>query len=438
MATLRNSTVERRLEDMKSRLGAVSLDGDDQPLSASITDDLLGLVLRDVPQSLRERLTSHDQENIIHSERAGVSATFVTGQMRRVSSLNDDYAATIKCVVRDVLLTKQHINATQVSKIHVETPFIGRLEPSLKRARVPDFFDSGFAESVMGGDPIDLIVERAHRLSHGDWLNEPRWTIGQGGLAFHGMTTTIPLSDQPNRQDVFDVQHHVDILRILLTLLHGGYTVDIESVRLSLPHEDRSFETIFPMRKFTILPYGTDPFTWNRLRQMDGLDLIGLHGMEKWFCWCSNFRNWSIVRHWMYSESSLASFTALEGIGRVIKRRQGHKGNVLFSSAFGTVLAELNLEKSVPKNIKIALNNANNMLVKHIGDLKDEDDESYRRFAESAAIFVSLLVGYALLKTALDELPCKIDAAWRREIATALEHVPKDAIDKVALRPSRY
>ena len=92
------------------------------------------------------------------------------------------------------------------------------------------------------------------------------------------------------------------------------------------------------------------------------------------------------------------------------------KRNIYFEEAVLEIINTFDLGHVVSDIQVKALNEINKKLVKHIGDLSEEEDSKYRRDADLLLVLTSFLVGYALLRWALGDLPAAWDESWRGEI----------------------
>ena len=246
-------------------------------------------------------------------------------------------------------------------------------------------------------------------------MSGPSWTLGDG-FRFNGMVTTMPV-DGTGFEAIETVRDRVELLLVLLTLLNGGFRVNVDKVKVRLAGVSTAVEMLFPTRKFDVLEFGMDYYFRNRLRCGGGLRSIGMEGVEKWVSWYSRFRNRTILDSWLFSKDRLTSIPVVEGIGRAMLRDGGtKKRNIYFEEAVLEIVNTFDLGHVVSDIQVKALNEINKKLVKHIGDLSEEEDSKYRRDADLLLVLTSFLVGYALLRWALGDLPAAWDESWRGEI----------------------
>lgn len=403
--------MKKGLKRTRKTLKRVTLGGGEESFNASVTKDLRGLVVHEVPSRVVTTLTS--SETIYF--HANVSAYYqpcsiVTTNMRETAGLQNDVVGPILCVIPN--WAPEKFDVIRFEKVHVSTPFIalgGKPHFSLVDVDTEELW-----EKVSLNQPITLHPNLCDPIDHGDWRNGPKCTLGSG-FKFNGMLTTMP-NGGSGLETIKTVRERVEGLLVLLTLLNGGNRVSADKVEVDICGEKYPVEILFPTRTFDVLEFGMDHYFRNRLLCVGGLRSIGMEGLERWMDWHSRFRNKAILDRWLFSRDRLNSISVLEGIGRGLLRDDGYRGDIYFERAVRNVIDTFGLEDSVSNDHVKALNDINNKLIKHIGDLSEEDDSKYRRDSGPLMVLTSFLVGYALLRWALGELPTAWDDSWRQEI----------------------
>lgn len=325
-----------------------------------------------------------------------------------------DLIAPIRYILDDHFGDLQNI---ELAKVCVRTPCAGRVEPSIDAKR------SGLWEAAIAGNPVEIVFRDAQQLTHDDWSNSVNFRIGSGGIVFDGMTTTIPTAKLRGPAGLRDVRNKVQSLRVLLTLLNGGSHVEVDQTRVHFEGQERQPSKMsFLLRDFEVLSYGLgDGYHKARLAVPNALLLIGMEGVKRWFGWSATFENQHLLNGWLYSERSIGALMALEGLGRRLKRREDCHGDVYFRMACNTVLREFCLQEILNGDDVEELNQANNKLVKHIGDIPADIHKKHQRTLQLGAVLADFVVAYGILKDALGDLPSAIDDAWRTEIESAGE-----------------
>ena len=329
--------MKKHLNRLKDELSIVSIQGEDQILHAQITDDLRGLVLKDVPNERMQVLLDSRDDCALVCRNAFNSHTIVTAPMRSYGL--GDLVAPIKYTVGGDFDDLQN---SELSKIGVVTPYAGRFEPRIEAKSRNEFW-----EAIVSGKPVEISSQYANTLTHGDWSNGVKLRVGSGGVMFEGMTTTITVAGLRGMAGFSEVRNKVHTLRVLLTLLSGGNTVEVNEVRVRLVDEceyPHPVEMSFLLRPFDVLSYGLgDLYYRSRLTVPHALFLVGMKGVKDWFEWCGMFENRHLLDFWLYSDRSIAALMALEGLGRRLKRRDGYRGNVHFRAACEAVLQQFGL-----------------------------------------------------------------------------------------------
>ena len=142
-----------------------------------------------------------------------------------------------------------------------------------------------------------------------------------------------------------------------------------------------------------------------------------MEGVMKWLEWHSRFRNKAIVDRWILSKDGLNSISVLEGVGRALLREDDVRGDIYFKQAVGEIVTTFDLKDLVSEAQIGELNDVNNKLVKHLGDLTEEEESEYRQRAGPSTELASVLVGYAISTWALGKLPATWNDSWRHAIA---------------------
>ena len=315
----------------------------------------------------------------------------------------------IVCVFPTAMLND--LGSFFVERVIVSTPFVGFAKPSF---RLDKYKSNELQERVLRNQPVTLYPQFCDPIEHGNWSNGMHWTVGDG-FSFDCMLTTMPVGGK-GLEAIRSLRNEVEALHVLLTLLNGGSRVNIDKVEVCLLGAKNPVEIVFPMRVFDILEFGMDHYFRNRLKCIGGLRHIRMEGVKKWVEWHSQFRNKTILDRWLFSKDRLNSISVIEGIGRAMLRDEGRQGDVYFIEAVRKVISSFGLEEIVGTKHVNALNDVNNKLVKHIGDLSQEEDSKYREDAGPLSVLASFLVAYALLRWAIGDLPPAWNEAWRQEI----------------------
>lgn len=409
--------MREHLSRLKEQLSLLSLHGDDHELHGQITNDLRGLVLKDPDGKRRQALVEREGDCIFLCRRTFNPATIVTGPMSMHEGKG--LAASIKYTLDNYFLDLENI---ELSKIHVKTPCVGRIEPSVE---IIHFREGHFWEEMLAGEPIEMKLQYGQLLTYDGWLNGVNLKVGPGGLVIDGMTTIMPVAGLRGLEGLSEVRDRVQHLRVLLTLLNGGHHVEVEETNVHLVWRGKSQQETkmsFLLRDFNVLPYGLgDSYYKNRLARPNALPLVGMAGVKSWFEWCKKFENRHLLDFWLHTERKVAALVALEGLGRRLKHQDGCRGKVYFRKACETVLKKFDLT-SVLNEVEIkALSLAHDKLVKHIGEVSSDVHQKHQHTLHLGAVLADFLVGYGILKDALGELPRVIKDAWRSEIENAGE-----------------
>ena len=372
--------------------------------------------------------------------------TIVTGRLLRIDSLHHRYAASIRCVLYGVALEDSGAwGAAQenIQSIVVATPVTARITPSVEVVKERDI--NQFWAGILSGDEFTAKLQYANPLHRGDWNCGYHMSIGSSGISFNHMTAELPVG-QRTRADgnpLALIAERIDAWRVLLTLLQGGgsnTTVIGASLRmrgkLGVQFKDgdgfkhtKNIPVLFPLRQFRCLDRLPAPFHRHSLAQLDALDRIGMGGVAQWCTWYADFMNQSIVSHWLHTDEFLGAFPALEGVGRRLARSSTHPtGDVHFGAAMKAVLKQVWSWDPIEEAVVDALNEANNKLVKHIGDIHASEDREWRRWTFPASRFAALLVGYALLKIGVGGLDSHLEGKWRPVLLQAHTDVADQSI----------
>ena len=413
--------MKEHLIRLKDQLSSLSLQGEDHELHGQITNDLQGLVLKDPGRKIKQTLVEREGDCIFLCRRTFNPATIVTGPMNMHGW--KDLAAPIKYILDNYFNDLDNIG---LSKIHVKTPCVGRIEPGVE---ITDSHEDDFWKAAFAGKPIEMKVQHGKQLSHDGWSNGVNLKVGSGGLVFEGMTTTMPTAGLRGLKGLSVVRDRVQHLRVLLTLLNGGHHVEVETTSVNFIGQGGSqlpTKMSFLLRDFNVLSYGLgDGYYKNRLAKRTALSMIEMEGVKRWFQWCDKFENRHLLNFWLYTERTAGPLLALEGLGRRLKRQDGYHGDVYFKSACETVLEKFTLDSILNEDEIEALSRAHNKLVKHIGDVSACVHEKHQHTLHLGAVLADFLVGYGILKNALGELPSAIENAWRSEIEKAGEQHQK-------------
>ena len=148
-----------------------------------------------------------------------------------------------------------------------------------------------------------------------------------------------------------------------------------------------------------------------------------MDGAARWCEWHANFWNQSVIKHWLHTDEFLGAFPVLEGIGRRLRRAEQPQGAVYFNGAVDAVLRKVWDAQPIAEPVVVALNETNNKLAKHIGDIGPAEDGGWRRWAPLVSCFTSLLVGYAALKIGTETLDGQLEARWQDVIGRAYVEV---------------
>lgn len=406
--------MKKGLKSLKRTITTVSVGDSEQQYEASITADLEGLVVYDVP-GLVAKNSTNTETNVFHLHGRHWPCTVLTGRtIEGPTALSTSVVGRIMGVFPHGV--QDGVDSIRVDRVYVHTPFVGDLPiPRFRMAKR----GKELHESIRLNEPITLHPILCDPIVHGGWRSEPNWDPSGDGLTFNGMITTMPVHGQ-GMQAIMAVRNQVEALLVLLTLLNGGYSVSVDKVSMRLVGMHDSVEMLFPIRMFDVLEFGMDYYYRNRLQCSGGLRAVGMEGLSKWVKWHSRFRNKSILDRWLFSKDGLTSLTVLEGIGRAMLRDGGcRKRAITFWSAVREVVDVLDLGQIVSRRHIRLLNDINNELVKHIGDLTEKEDSEFRLRAEPLSVLASFVVGYALLRWAMRDLPAAWDNSWRGEIERA-------------------
>ena len=410
------------LERLRRRVNPLLLDGSESLLPVDWLGDA-GLHFKWLPRDVASNLSNG--RNVFHTlgglER---SYTVVTGPLREELLRRDQYTAQVHFALSDAWRSED-IDKLPVTKLVVDTPFAGRYAPSIEPTR-PVEETPQFHRDVTAGEPVEVKANEAYTLEDDGWSNRPRYTTGSKGIVYQGMSTSIPhdaLAGAFSGDVLRNVCHGVKALQVFLSLADGCHSVDVDKVELEI--EGGRPEVWFPAKKLDILSLGFDPFYKNRLKVDHGLQRLGMVGLQRWFQWCSDHRNWQIVET-MLRTDHMTSPVLLEAVGRrsVLDGTDAER-NVYMQEAVAEVLRITDLKDDVRPEFAENLNKANNKLVKHLGQLQRDDFDRAARFANSAFVFAPFLAWFGILVLSqTDNLPMSIREAWRDVVVDAYKNVP--------------
>ena len=371
--------------------------------------------------------------------------TIVAGDLHAMSNLSPrrEYAAPIKCILYGVALNCDELMVVRqgIESVMVATPVIARIEPSVTIiGEQKDWFDE-----LISGREFSVKGEHASTLRHEGWSCGYAATVGSGGISFDNMQAVLPVERYGNEDDdlLSLAKTRVDAWRTLLTLLAGGgrdAPVVGAALRLrdGLDLPDCSFfaalddsgasrhkfvPVLFPLRAFHCLDRLPHGFYRHALTRLNALDRIGMDGVARWCEWYADFWNQSVIKHWLHTDEFLGAFPVLEGIGRRLRRAEQPQGTVYFKGAVDAVLRKVWDAQPITEPVVVALNETNNKLAKHIGDIGPAEDGEWRLWAPMASRFTSLLVGYAALKIGTETLDRELEARWQEVIGRAYVEV---------------
>lgn len=407
--------MRKKLKNLKRTIKTVTIGDCEQLYEASLTADLQGLGVYDVPSAVIKDLANSEVNLFrLQGRQWTKPCTIITGRMSEGPTfLRTSVIGRILGVLSSGV--QGGLGSLTVEKIHVDTPFVGQLsDPHFNLGRGDN---NELHRRVLQNLPITLHPALCDPIAQGKWDSRARWTIGDG-FTFNGMTTTMPVCED-GLDAIAAVRNRVEALLVLLTLLNGGYRVPVEKVSVRLYGLEDAVEIMFPMRTVDILEFGMDYYYRDRLMCPGGLRAIGMEGLQKWVEWHARFRNKSILDRWLSSTDAFNSLFVVEGIGRAMLRDEGHGKKVNFVPAVRKVVDSLDLGQIVGKRLVGSLNEVNIKLVKHIGDLSEQEDANYRARSEPLSVLASFLVAYGLLRWAVGELPAAWNDSWRQEIEQA-------------------
>lgn len=342
------------------------------------------------------------------------TSTIITGYIRHDFWRRHHGDAHILYVLDDPVGTD--LDDKSISKVHIQTELAGNMWIT----DVQWHDEEDFLPKSQSGEPVQIAIKGVGPLKEDGWVIGANWSIGSKGISFSGMTTTMPVQGACGLGGLKKVRQATQSLRVLLTLLNGGKTVDVQKVSVEWEGGGDAPPTnvIFPMKDFHILPLTLgDGYYKNRLARPDAIKQIGINGVKQWFAWCDKFENRHLLEFWCHASKNTASLSALEGLGRRMLRRQGYTKDVHFRRACKAIMQEFQLQDILNDADICKLNHANNKLVKHIGDVAEHEHNQAERIFELGSILADFIVGYGLIRDALgDALPKLIDDAWRNEI----------------------
>ena len=407
--------MKKKLRRLKKAVRSVTFAGSEQSFEAGITKDLHGVFVS-VPHHIVGDVAS-SEVTILHTATRGPYElhTIVADQMIKLPEFADIVGRMV-CVFPKVHIS--NLDSFSVEAVTVVTPFVGLARPRFSPIKTDP---KELTQRIHRNQPVTLHPELCDPIKHQNWASRPRWNV-RDGLNFYGMATTMPVCGK-GLEALEAVRDRIEALRILLALLNGGRRVDISKVEVHIVGISSPIDVLFPTKTLDVLQFGLDIYFRNRLICHGGLRTMGMKRVKKWVEWHSRFRNKAILDRWLFSKDPLNSISVIEGVGRAMLRDEGFEKNVYLEKAVGKVLGAFDLADVVSNGHVKALNEVNKKLAKHIGDLRKEEDSEYRRDAGPLSALASFLVGYALLRWAIGELPPIWDDAWRKEVENAARQV---------------
>lgn len=400
--------MKKDLKRIRSALKSVIVGHDSGSFDAGITDDLRSLVVHDVPSHVVTKLCNSDATVFDANVEYYESCTMIVGKMAATRNVYNriDVVGHIECVFHG--WSPVELDSFRVETVYVKTPFVGSEKPHVSVVDMGKLY-----ENVSLNLPITFQPKLCDIIEHEDWWNSPSWNF-KNGIKFDGMVTAMPVGAR-GLEAIRLVRERVEALLVLLTLLNGGYRVSVDGIQVGIDGQKEPDDMLFPIRSFDIPEFGR--FFGHRLRCDEGLRSIGMEGVMKWLEWHSRFRNKAIVDRWILSKDGLNSISVLEGVGRALLREDDVRGDIYFKQAVGEIVTTFDLKDLVSEAQIGELNDVNNKLVKHLGDLTEEEESEYRQRAGPSTELASVLVGYAISTWALGKLPATWNDSWRHAIA---------------------
>ena len=428
-----SKSMKAHQEALRDGLGYVRVNERDDRLWAMATKDLGGCLLKDLTREdlLALERNEHGDVNVCVSDRLGLVATIVTGRFWDVSSLFEpnNLGASICYTLHDRALTKAQIDELKVRHVHVYTAVVGR------RAADEEFVD--IVERLNRGESVP-IKPRQRQIEHNGWINniplhaerqrqEQRMVVGDQ------MCTTIPITDGEGHAAIEKSIEKIRAYQVLLAVLNGGFPVELRAIEVDVG-ERRPIPISFRAHAVEMLRYGfgrPGQLVDYRSPSWNGLEEIGMEGVEAWDRWWFDPHNKHLIDHWLQSDDEAIPMTTFEGLVRA-SWRPGAKlydySKTLKIAMDSMGLGDLvnsNAEKDVAKALVVAHNHN-----KHIGKRSGEDYLAVSQFAASAKAFMSFLVTYGILCAAgIGKKPADAPDGLRSNWVRTIEECYKTSIE---------
>ena len=410
-------------EALKKGLGYVRVNERHDRFWATATKDLDGCLLKDLAREELGELERNElgDVNMCVSDRLDLRATIVTGRFRDVSSLFDsnNVGAGIWYTLHDRTLTRAEFDELKVRHVCVYTPVVGR------QVADEEFVDIG--RRLNSGESVPIQLKQ-RRMEHNDWINdiplraerqrqEQRMVIGDR------MCTTIPIQESKGHAAIKLSIEKIRGYQVLLTILNSGFPVELHTVEIDVG-ERRPIPISFRAHAVEMLRYGfghPGRLIDYRSPSLNGLEEIGMEGVEAWDRWWFNPHNKHLIDHWLQPDDEANPMATLEGLVRA-RWRPGAKlydySKTLEVAMDHMGLGDL-LNSDTKKDVAKALVGAHNHN-KHIGQWSGDDYFVVSRFATGAKAFMSFLVTYGILVAGIGkdvaDVPDDLRNNWVRMI----------------------
>lgn len=410
-------------EALKKGLGHVRVNERHDQFWATATKDFDECLLKDLAREDLGELERNElgDVNICVSGRLDLRATIVTGRFRDVSSLFDsnNIGAGIWYTLHDRALTRTEFDELKVRHVCVYTPVVGR------RVVDEEFVDRGVR--LNRGESV-LFKLKQRRMEHNGWINdiplraerqrqEQRMVIGDR------MCTTIPIQEGKGHAAIKLSIEKIRGYQILLTILNSGFPVELHAVEIDVG-ERRPIPISFRAQAVEMLRYGfghPGRLIDYRSPSSNGLEEIGMEGVEAWVKWWCHPHNKHLIDHWLQPDDEANPMATLEGL---VRARSGKPDEKLwgYSKTLKIAMDSMRLgyllNSDTKKDVAEALAEAHNHN-KHIGRWSDHYFV-VSRFATGAKAFMSFLVTYGILAAGIgkdiDDVPDGLRNNWVRMI----------------------
>lgn len=440
-------SMTEEMDNLKSQMGYVLVNGQDYGLWGSITDDHGGCLLRDLTTEQYKALAANKEGryNVVNNRSVFLSSyTVVTNRFRDLESIfSDDLGAGVLYTLHHDALTREDIEALRLEHITVYTPVVGRTTIGIETT-AGEFFDE--ISRFRDGEPI--YVKQANQiLKHRGWENRIHWSSSyggtKGGIVYDGlMTTRIPMHGMRGHKAILAAIEKARAYRILLALIDGGGDVPIHSATIPIVKRAPERSLTFHNDDLDMVRYGltrrNSRYAHHRssLKAWTGLDEIGMEGAAKWVSWFLA-QNRHFRSHWLQSDDEADPTSALEGLVRIMGWREtlyryGETVDVALQKiGLGDLLGGEHRKRKPISAISQAHTHT-----KHIAQLDGRNYEKGARFIDIVQTWVATTVAYGCLVAAEvgrdpNEYPDGLRAKWANLIREDYKEVIAPRVRKL-------